>query len=80
MKFDTVDKAKRILPAFVFHCANGISDLSILRARVKGELNNLIILLTEQLGQTHTGSFRTAEIKNTDRKIEQLKMFLEQTR
>lgn len=73
-------RALRILPSFVAHCGNGISDLSILRARVQGELKNLSHLLLEQLGQTNTGSFYTNEINATDRKITQLKNFLEDTK
>ena len=76
----TFEKAKRILPSCAAHCANGISDLSVLRARVEGEAKNLTMLLLETIQQTHTGAYRTAEAKAIDLKLEQLNRFLEATK
>ena len=41
MKFDTVEKAKRILPSFAMRLADGISDIHVLRHRVNLERGNL---------------------------------------
>ena len=76
----TFDKAKRILPSFVLHCANGISDLSVLRARVEGEARKIETLLLDKLAETHSGSHMTAEIKALDLKHEQVTRFLEAIR
>lgn len=73
----TFEKAKRIMPSFVSHCANGITDLHVLRARVEGEIKNYEILLLDALAETHTGSFRTSKAAELDRKHEQLTRFLE---
>jgi hypothetical protein len=73
----TFEKAKRILPSFVLHCANGINDLSVLRKRVEGETRNIETLLLDALAETHTGSFRASKAFELDRKHEQLTRFLE---
>ena len=71
----TFDKAKRILPSFVSHCANGISDLSVLRARVIGAKMNQETLLMHKLGQVPAALI--SEVKAIDLKLEQLNRFLD---
>lgn len=75
----TFEKAVRILPSFVSHLAKGQTELTGLRSRVQGQIKVLTIELLEKVGETHSGSFRTAEAKEVDRKIEQLQRFLEAT-
>jgi hypothetical protein len=72
-------KALRLLPSFVSHLAKGVTDLTALRSRVVGEQKNLTLLLLEKCGETHSEHHVTQEMYALDRKIEQLKNFLEQT-
>jgi hypothetical protein len=80
MKFDTVEKAKRILPSYVMRLADGITDIHVLRHRVTMERENMTFAMFEKLGETHTQTFVNAEIKEIDRKITQLNNFLELTK
>jgi hypothetical protein len=79
MKFDTVEKAKRILPSFVMRLADGISDIHVLRHRIEREHDALTVDLMRKLGETHSGSCVTAEIRELDRRRIQLTNFLELT-
>jgi len=80
MKFDTVEKAKRILPSYVMRLADGITDIHVLRHRVELEHRSLTSDLMRVLGATHSGTFSTAEAKEIDRKITQLSNFLDMTK
>lgn len=72
------EKAVRYLPSFVSHCANGISDLSILRFRVLGERKKLMLVLLDKLGQPRALA-PLDELQELDRKCTQLLNFLENT-
>jgi hypothetical protein len=78
MKFDTVEKAKRILPSFAMHLANGITDLGVLRHRVEGEHGRLTTLMMIKMGERP--ACLVSEVKEIDRKRIQLTNFLENTR
>jgi hypothetical protein len=73
------EKALRLLPSFVYHVAKGQTDLTSLRNRVQGEQKNLTLLLLEKCGETHSGHHITQEMLALDRKIQQLKNFMDQT-
>jgi len=76
----TFEKAVRILPSFAKRHAEGHSDLARLRRNIEVENYKLGKLIVEKLGQTNTGTFQTAEIREIDRKREQLQRFLEATK
>jgi hypothetical protein len=75
----TYEQALRILPSHASHLAQGQMTLAILRYRVGKEHDKLTAIMIEKLGQTTSGAFRTDEIKELDRKREQLTRFLETT-
>jgi len=77
MKFDTVEKAKRILPSFVMHLANGDIDLNTLRARVVGESRKLDAILANKLTYSPFVEIDWKEIAEIDRKRIQLSNFLD---
>ena len=80
MKFDSVEKAKRILPSFVMRLADGITDIHVLRHRVEKEYDSITVDMMRKLGETHSEAYVTAEIKELDRKRTQLTNFLELTK
>jgi hypothetical protein len=75
----TYEKALRILPSFAKRHAEGHTDLARLKRNVEVEYYKLGKLIMEKLAETHS-SFRTAEIRDIDRKRDQLLGFLEQLR
>lgn len=80
MKFDTVEKAKRILPSYVMRLADGITDIHVLRHRVELEHRRITDDMMSKLGETASGTYMTAEIKELDRRRTQLTNFLELTK
>ena len=72
-------KALRLLPSYVSHLAKRVTDLAELTNRVEGQLKLLAIELFVEFQQTHSGNHATAKALELDRKIEQLKNFMEQT-
>jgi hypothetical protein len=80
MKFDTVEKAKRILPSYVMRLADGINDIHVLRHRVELEYRNVEVEIMEKLSATMSKKYVTAEIKELDRRRIQLKNFLSLTK
>jgi hypothetical protein len=76
MKFDTLEKARRVLPSFAFPLLEKSGDLGALRRCVRIERDRIKVEVLEAMAATHSGYYATPEIKEMQRRHLQLDNFL----